>query len=371
MKRNPTERNLKIARLADAIGKVGCDVSAASRKAGIISGTAEYWYKTRLLGNGFKIHAAIAYEKVGLRCLVMIVQIGEKFSKRADRIFRAMGEKTFVESYSRTIPFGYYFVIASVPEEHIGAFIEFARGMKKVGFFTSLRIFKADWRRDVPMRTEFFDFEHCVWDFDWARARIRYDEAKQTSEAVKVDVDFKDLKILKQLQLDADTTLADISKRVGVKDRSLRQHHRDHVLGHGLIRCYTLDWYGAATKRMRQEVRAGRRNYLGFHVLVNGLDKNQKMEVRAYFNQLPFVWREAGGERFYYAEGAFPTDAISEGYEAMGKIAERLGFKLEFFVRDPKGASTFGIATQLFEPKTRKWRFDSQTVLVDVKALLR
>jgi len=350
------------------MSETGPNVKAASERVAIPAETARYLFK-RLMGSGFTMHATIAYEKLGLQCIILVVRLGREFEKHVKEVLSALHDSCYVEAYSRTVPFGYYFMIASVPREHVAAFIGLANRMKTAGLFSSLRVLRSEWRRDIPMRAELYDFERNTWAFDWEHPKMSYDGAREQKPSQRVRFDINDLEILKHRQLDATATLRDISKKIGVQTHSLRYHYRNHLVRRGLIYRYRLDWSRATKQGGEQEQESSKRSYLGLNILATGLNSKQKMEVRAYFSQFPFLTLEAGGAGFYYAEGEIPVQATLQAYKAMDKIGERLGSKLEVFVRDPGTAALFGIATRLFEPKGREWRFDSKVALEEIKRL--
>jgi hypothetical protein len=360
---------MQIARLAEAMSEVGPDVSKASAKTEVPTETARYWYKTRLLGKGFTLHATIAYEKLGLKCIILIVRIGKKFEKHAEEIFSTMHDSCYVESYSRTVPFGYYFISASVPREHVAAFIGLANRMKRGGIFSSLRVFRSEWRRDIPMRTQFYDFERSSWVFNWERLTMNYDFAQHESSS-RVTFDQKDLEILKQGELDATARLEDVATKIGLKTHALRYHYRDHVIRQGLIGKYRLDWSGVPIQAGRQESEFSKPSHLGIKILATRLDKERKLEIRAYFSQFPFFTLEAGGANFYYAEANIPVDATWSAYKAIDKLGARPDFNLEVFVADPRTSGAFGITTRLLA-SNGEWHFDERGIIKGVKRLSR
>jgi len=132
-----------------------------------------------------------------------------------------------------------------------------------------------------------------------------------------------------------------------------------------------IDWSAAASQGFKQELASSKEGCLGFNRVATGLDNKQKMDVRAYFSHIPFFMLEAGGERFYYAEGAVPVEDTWQLYKAMDTIGERLGFKLEVFVRDPRRTVLLDISTRLFVPKKGRWHFDGPKAVAGIRELLQ
>jgi len=369
--RGPSRRGARLSRLAAAISETGTNIVVAGRRAGIYKESARYMFKKRMLGRGFTLHATVAYERVGLRCVVLLVRVHKRFEERAEAMFAAMHESCFVESFSRTVPSGYYFVTAAVPEEHVAAFVDLANALEKAGIFSSLRIFSSEWRRDIPMRVENYDFERNEWTFDWEHPKVALGGALEKSRSRKAMVDNQDLDIINQLQLDATTTIGSVANELGVDHKPLRYHYRRHILAQGLIGKFRWDWSKVAKNNGSGDSPPGGRVHLGLNILAEGLDRGQILEIRAYFSQFPFLVLEAGGETFYYAVGEFPVESIWQAYEVMDKISERMGYKLEVFVRDPAHAALYGIPIGLFWGRRLLDPFDGRKVQARLETLLR
>lgn len=368
--RKPTDSATKMKEFVKAIGAFGPDISDICKSLGVHRETARYWYKRKLLAKGFTVQAAVAYERLGLKYVVMVVDFEDDVEEYVKPILRAMSELCYVRYYNRTLPKGDYIVHAIVPEEHVEDYASFFGELREKGIFRSIEIFVADWHRNVPMRAEFFDFEHGVWDFDWANLAVKYDEKDEGTPQSKVSFDRLDLEILKHLQLDANTTLTTIAAKAGTSMKNLQYHYWKHVAGRGLIRNYRVNWLGTRYDYGLKKAMHKKHQQLLLNLLATRLTDRERIETRAGLNQLPCLWAEAVGEGFYYAEVAFPGEAAAEGYEALERTLHHVRRKYTLHIVDPTNAMGFTLNPQLYDPVEKAWQFRSQELLPKFEGLI-
>ena len=213
------------------------------------------------------------------------------------------------------------------------------------------------------MRTEFFDFERGMWDFDWGRLATKHGETDERRPDGKAEFDRLDLEILKQLQLDASTTFTATAVRARSSMKNTQYHYWKHVVGRGLIRNYRVNWLGTRYDYNRETAMHRMHRYLLLNLLAPRLTEGEKLEARAALNQFPCLWSEAVGRGFYYAEIALPTDAAGEGYSALAKALHRIRRKYRLYIADPSNAIGFTLNPKLYDPVENSWQFRSQDLL--------
>jgi DNA-binding Lrp family transcriptional regulator len=360
----------KMREFVRAIGVFGPDISKVSDRMGLHRETARYWYKTKLLAKGFAVQAAVAYERLGLKYVVMVVDFEDGLEEYVKPILWAMSESCYVRYYNRTLPNSDYVVHAIVPQEHVGNYTSFVQKLRDIGIFRSVEVFVADWHRNVPMRVDSFDFEHGVWDLDWANLTVKYHEKDDVRPRGVAKFDRLDLEILKQLQLDADTTLTAIAAKSGNSMKSTQYHFQRHVVARGLIRNYRMNWLGTRYDYSLEKAMHRRHRQLLVNLLATGLTERERMEVRGGLNQFPCLWAEAAGEGFYYAEVAFPSEAAAEGYAALAKALNKVRRKYTLHVVDHTNAIGFTLNPQLYDSADHAWQFRSEDLLPKFEGLV-
>jgi len=353
--------NSKVVKMVKTICEIGPrNLDAVSRSVGVPKETARYWYRNWLLGSGFTIHASIDYEKIGLNCVILVMKLEEEFSKQADKVFAALREHCNVENYNTTVPFGICFAQLFVPKEQVRELIEFTKSIQGKGVFRSIRAYAAKWHRDVPMRAEYFDFSHHIWDFDWGHMKPHYDRSAEPREARKIKIDINDVKILRELQVDATRDNVWISKALGIHGKTIAHRLKNHIAKSGLILGYRLDWSHTDYESEKEAARVGKHRYSEFNIMARDLAEPEKKRVIATFSQFPFISAEAVGIDFYYARGAFPTDRLYDMFSSLKGIGEGLSDRLELHVIDstlPFNVS--GLLSTLFNNHNKRWTFDS------------
>ena len=63
------------------------------------------------------------------------------------------------------------------------------------------------------------------------------------------------LRIIEQLQLDANVQLTEVAKSLQINPKTLSWHYRAHVLGRGLLKGYTVNWIGTGYDHRGREAR--------------------------------------------------------------------------------------------------------------------
>lgn len=369
--RGAADSQAKIKEFVKAITDFGPDISGIARSMGVHRETARYWYKNKLLDKGFAVQAAVAYERLGLRYLVMVVDFEDEIEKDAQPIFGAMSELCYVRYYNKTLPNGEYVVHAVVPEERVEDYKSFLGELKTGRVFRSVETFVADWHRNVPMRADYFDFERGVWDFDWGNLASAYSEIDQVKVQGRVGFDRLDLEILKQLQLDANLPLKAMAERIGCGTKNAYYHYWKHILGRGLIRNHRVNWLGTRYDYGLEKAMHRRHRQLLLNLVATGLTEEERMQIGAGMNRFPCLWAEAVGEGFYYAEVAFPSEEAEEGYAALSRVLQGVRRKCSVRVVDHRDAVGFTINPQLYEAAGRAWRFNAEELLERFEGLVK
>jgi hypothetical protein len=340
----------------------GPQINRIARDARIHKETARYWYKEKLLKKGYTMTAVPDYEKLGLGRVVAFVGFSEKFVPYADAILMAMSELCYLSSFAKSLTEDSYSIQANVPREFTNDWIRFMQALKQRGVFDSIQVVPFDWVRVVPMRSELYDFEHDSWQYDWAsKPRVEPDSASfAPSERGKFDQ--IDLGLIKQLQIDPETTLFEISPKLQVNYKTLSWHYRVHVVGNRLLRGYLVNWAGTRYDPKLEKALHRRHRYMWIELLVRGITENERMELMAKVNRLPFVWLEAGGQN-YFAQIAFPSETMTEALGFIKEVVSPIKQKTTWHFMDQANALRFSIVPSLYSQETRKWNFDQIELL--------
>ena len=356
------DTNSKIAMMVKLITKYGPQINRIARELGIHKETARYWYKEKLLKKGYTVQAVPNHEKLGLRRVVAIVEFSDEFRPYADAILMAMSELCYLTSFMKALPEDLYSIHANVPQEHTNDWVRFIQALKQRGLFSSVLTASFEWTRVIPMRSEVYDFENGVWQYDWASKPSMDFGLPDFTPSIKGKFDQLDLGLIKQLQINPDASLIEAGDQLDVNYKTLTWHYRTHVVGNGLLKGYLVNWAGTRYDPRLEKALHRRHKYMWLELLVNGVTETERMELIARINQLPFVWFEAGG-RDYYAQVAFPIETMTEALSFVKDLTRPVRWKAAWHFMDQANALRFSIAPNLYNEEEKEWKFNQAELM--------
>jgi hypothetical protein len=357
-----------MAEMVRLITQRGPKIDEIARDIGVYKETVRYWYNA-MLKNGFTVQASCNYEKLGMKRVVLIAELTDTFREYADAIFYAMGELAYVVSFAKSLPEGYYVLNASVPTEALDSWISFMVKLKSMGIFKSMESVSMDWVRNVPMWAEYFNFQTGSWEFDWNNTKVNPTIPDASpSERMRFDID--DLRIMEQLQLDANIPLTEMCQKTGAKNyKTFAWHYRTHVFKRGLIKGYQVNWTGTKYDYVSEKPIHKKHRYMWIDLIADGISDDVKFRLMGKFNQTPFVWLEASGSKSYFARMAFPAEAMPEALELLESAMSLARDKIKWFHMDQAHALWFTLPDRYYDEKRLKWSFNQDELIPRFEAL--
>jgi DNA-binding Lrp family transcriptional regulator len=346
----------KMAEMVKLITERGPRIDQISREIHVYKETVRYWYRN-LLKEGFTVQASRNLEKLGMKRVVMIVELGEMFEGYSDALMYALGDLCYVVSFAKTLPDGFYTVNASVPVECLNSWTDFMLSLKEMGVFRSMDSIILDWVRNVPMKAELYDFSERRWDFDWSKRKVN-STPTDFEVAPREGFDSTDLGIIEQLQLDANTTLTEMAKKLKMNHKTLAYHYEAHVLRKGLIKGYIVNWIGTRYDYVAEKAVHRKHRFTPVEIFANNLDQTERVELMKSVGQLPYAWLEGSGQRSYYAKIAFPNEEFTEALDFLGKMVKISKRKIRCFTMDQAHALWFTLPKQYYDQKHQLWAFN-------------
>ncbi len=361
-----SENTVALVRL---VSEIGPDIAEISRRLRQFKESVRYRYKEKLIKRGFQIKADLDYSALGLDRIVMKLRVSEDYTQQAPKIFEAMNDLCYLVAYAGTMPHGVYVAHAGVPAEFTAEFHRIMEGLKERGVFTSVEMFDCNWFRVAPMRAECFDFDEGVWDFDWSDPPPIDEKAARATISEKKRIDKVDLLLLKELWKDSDRSLTEIHaaiKKVNgidVNYKTLGWHYANHVLGHRLIRDYSIGWHGLKYNFRSERLEGfAKYDYLGVSLIVRETDERDKMRMRSQLNRLPFLWSEAAGEA-YYSQLFIPLNMVNEALAYLKALLKPYRERAEIFLLDTREMVSFTIGYNLWDEGSDRWTLDRAAIL--------
>jgi DNA-binding Lrp family transcriptional regulator len=354
--------NLRTAQLVQLLTEIGPDIPEIARRLGQFKESVRYRYKEKILNRGFAVQAMPDYEKLGMKRVIMIVDFAPEYRQYASAILTAMNELCYVVNFYKTLPEGEYVVHASVPEEHVGKYMEFMKTLGEKGMFVLRDMLEFDWFRNPPMRAEHYDFNTGRWDFDWSSAGQTDYSSAVIERSSRERFDKTDLLIIKELQIDANKPLIEIAKKIGVNYKKLAWHHKTHVIRRRLIRGFRINWLGTRYDYKLDKALQRKHRYVILDLISRDLGDYDRMRIMSQTDRIPFVFAEALG-RNYYSNFGFPVDFINEAMQYLEQVIQVVRERTTYRIVDQNNALAFSISYNLFDEGVGQWVFDSARLL--------
>jgi hypothetical protein len=361
--------NSRTVQLVRLLTELGPDVPEIARRLGQFKESVRYRYKEKILNKGFAVQAAVDHERLGLKRVMLVADFSETYKNYAAAILTAMSEVSYVVSFAKSLIGGEYVVNLSVPSELVGEVREFLQALKERGMFAKLEIFEFDWARIVPMKPDYYDFDTGRWDFEWQNPAPQDYEAAAFVPSKKGKFDYIDLLIIKELQMDANKSMKEISEKLNINYKKLAWHHAAHVCGRKLLSGYTVNWMGTRYDYNLEKALHRKHRYFAIDFMVKDTNEFESMTLRHEMDRLPFLWSEGSG-RNYFAELAVPVDYVVEGLQYLGNTARGVKEKMSIHAIDQTEAARFTIPYSLYDPATKRWIFDREELVKKFEKLI-
>jgi DNA-binding Lrp family transcriptional regulator len=362
--------NFKTGQLAKMITEMGPNISEIARRLGQFKESVRYRYKEKLLNKGFAVRVAVDNEKLGLRRVIMLMDFADGYRDVAELMLTIMSYEGYLVAFEKVLPDGRFLVHASVPDELVEAYREFFSGLKEKGYFRSFEFYTFHWFRNPPMKTEMYDFDEGLWDFDWSRELKVDRQVASYMPSAREKFDSTDLLILKELQKDGNKSLAEMAETLKINYKTLTWHFRKHVEERKLIKGYVINWMGTKYDYKADRALNKKHTYMAVAVLFSELDQAKRIDVMSRLNQLPFIWSEAVGDR-YEAELVFPIESITEGLQHLAEVISETNTVARYFIIDQRHALTFSIIPELYNESRQTWVFNQEILVSRFENLLQ
>ena len=136
----------------------------------------------------------------------------------------------------------------TIPKENADEFIAYLESLRELGIAASYEINWTTCHEGIPVLSKWFSVVDKEWTFNWEEwvneIAVIEGELPWTLEEPPdwpIKVDYEDLLILKELDIDGRQSFTDISKKVGLPLGVIKYHFTEHVAKRGLIEGYQVD----------------------------------------------------------------------------------------------------------------------------------
>ena len=275
------------ARIITAIGSAGPrNIAQISRMTGTHQETIRYKIKKRFARLGFKFHAEVDFDKLGLGLHWGTLYFTNAFYDSAPQVLRVLNRVGYLTYYAKVLPQGSYIGLFALPQGTPDQYKVLLSELTSEGVLSGFTFDEVLASKHKAMNPQFFDFRSGRWEIDWARVPDQISTPLQIGKrAQAVNFDLYDLLIIKELQRDSLQHLTGIAKKLKVHQKTLEYHYRTHVQKCKMIPSYRVSWAQDTSNRPARSTVTTR---LTFH----DLSKQRLSEVQGSISRVPFLWAE-------------------------------------------------------------------------------
>lgn len=349
------------ARIIEAIQKAGPkNVSRLSRLTGAHAETVRYKLNKRFKKLGFHIHAEVDYRKLGLVPHWAELRLSPKLAGTPRSLFLAMNEHAYLVYYGKLLPQGNFVCLFAIPEgrekEH-EAFLTYLQNREMLQGYTLNEVTGTS---RPAMNPRFFNFQSNRWDVDWNQVKLsNATELKIERRVQPADIDYYDLLLVKELQMDALQHIASIAKKVRVHQKTLEYHYRVHLQKEKLVSGYLVRWQHDIERSVSHSALMAR---LTFRNLGNSFASAQKA-----VSKIPFLWAEEfQADGTYIATVHIPVQEATSTFDYLNSQIPDLYGKVELSFVKRSEASAFTIPYQMFD---KGWKYNLEKMKRPFKSL--
>jgi DNA-binding Lrp family transcriptional regulator len=311
--------------------------------------TIRYKVKRQFRKLGIRIHAEPDYRRLGLIPMWAELRFSPKFGGSTAEVLEELNRSAYLVYYAKLLPQGSFACLFAVPEGKRTQQEELLTFMKRRGILADYSLSEAVTNRNNRMDPRFFDFQSGTWAVDWKEVRMGGgSEIKLGGIAPQAKLDYYDLLIVKELQLDSLQHLVSIAKKVKVHSKTLEYHFRAHVQREKLIASYYLRWAHDIESTVAHTVLITR---LTFSDLGTAFRRTQRV-----ISKIPFLWAE-----YVYKNGTYvaflyvPVHETVAMLEYLNSELPDLFGKVQISYVKKKEASLFTIPHERYDGE---WTYD-------------
>jgi len=340
------------ARIITAIGTAGPrNVAQISRMTGAHQETIRYKIKKRFGRLGFRFHAEVDVEKLGLSLHWAALDFAKAYYGMAPQILRALNQVGYLTYFAKVVPQGNYVALFALPANTSDQYVEFLNKLREEGVLAGFTLDKVNVSRHKTMDPRFFNFRSGKWEIEWDKvAEQKPIPLSTVGRPHAEDFDYYDLLVIKELEKDSLQHLTGIAKKLKVHQKTLEYHYRTHVQKWKLIPSYRIRWTQDTTKRLIHSVATT-------IVTFRNLSNLEFTEVQAAMSKIPFLWTEdliEGGT--YIALLYVPVTDMINMTSYISKVLPNLASRVEVGFVEPANSTSFTIPYNMYQGDS--WRFD-------------
>jgi len=237
------------ANILTAIGELGArNITLIAKRTRLPVTTVRFRLEKMKKGGQVSVAANPDLPKLGLAKAFIVA--GAHLGRQAQlfEIIRNTGYWTYmIRCYGKHDGFCSYFAFPAPYMKKLEAYL---REAKRLQAFSNFQFLWCTNARVMPPDFSWYDFKEKRWRFEWENwirtvlaAPDELPEPIREPACFTIQVDKKDLLIIKELQKDETIGFNKLAELVGISPQSVGARYQDHILKHRLIVDYAVDVY--------------------------------------------------------------------------------------------------------------------------------
>jgi len=348
----------RLAKLVNAINRVGIqNIALLSRMTGIPVETIRYTIKKRFPELGLFVGLHIDYDNLGLERQFAVIEFAPDASSYAPELLKRLAKLAFLTYCSRELLKPIYIANFGVPASQKREFQIFIDRLAQEKIINGIRIEKLEWMRNLALRSEYYDYSEQKWSIDWSKVALLKEPPPAPPETMepqeKPDIDLTDLLLIKELELQAWRSIAEIAEKLQLNDRTARWHFNNHV--GPLIKAYYVHRLSEGSRKLTTIV--------GLIHEFHKLQKDEFRKIRRIFSNFPFTWKEGGREDGYYrVVSTVPVEHLVESMHFLNSNLQKNINGWHVYTLDLSFSYSYTVPYENFSNK-EGWLFDAEETI--------
>ena len=352
-KYEPSDLEVRIVKAISVAGPR--NVAQISRMTGAHQETIRYKIKKRFGRLGFRFHAEVDFDKIGLSLHWATLNFDKRYYPMAPRILKALNQIGYLTYYANIVPQGNYVALFALPENATDLYNDFLSGFVQKGILSSFTLDEILANKHKAMNPRFFDFRSGRWEIEWDKVAGQAPIPLLPRKKPRAEeFDYYDLLVIKELQKDSLQHLTGIAKKLKVHQKTLEYHYRVHVQKWKLVPSYTIRWTNDTTRKLVHSVAT---TVMTFH----GLSRLEYTGLQAAISKIPFLWSEDLLQNgTYIAVLYIPVVDMIRTASYINSALPNLTSKVTIGFVEPANATSFTIPYNLYQ--AGRWKFDLRQI---------
>ena len=138
--------------------------------------------------------------------------------------------------------------IWTIPKENIEDFHSFLNSLQDTGVARNVEVIWSTCFEGISVRSRWFSVENGAWTFHWDEwiREVETIEGELPYTLVEpedwpIRVDYEDLLIIKELEKDAQISMTDMSRVLGIAESKIKYHFYEHISKRDVIESYQVE----------------------------------------------------------------------------------------------------------------------------------